>query len=302
MGKLKLGLLIFVLNFSINAFLFSSETIRISVISLKNFGDTKAGKEAHLHFIASRIADQAIKGVTVVDELQDIDQSAMKKLLTAVRSVAHDSINLILSDRVGDKRQEQFGFFWNTKLLDTLGAVQILNSNIFDRDPAFISFKANAGFDFTLCAFHTKPDGKPNELRKELGQLDDIFKQIQDMDENENDIIFVGDFNAPPDKLSQTGQNICITDSLGDMTSSMKFVIRDVPTNLKQSKVYDNIFFELSNTTEYVEGPQHVIRLDSMLDEFTGEIEGDYSLKWFNDNVMDHCPIYAVFRADIDDD
>src|SRR5262245_57182708 len=79
----------------------SAERIRIGVFSLKNFGDSKANKPARLKFIAERIAEQAIKGVCVVDELQDSDSSALKKLEAEVSLRAHMSIDAAFSERVG---------------------------------------------------------------------------------------------------------------------------------------------------------------------------------------------------------
>ncbi len=35
---------------------------------------------------------------------------------------------------------------------------------------------SKAGFDFTLCAFHTRPEGKP--LEDELAFLDDLFQYL----------------------------------------------------------------------------------------------------------------------------
>jgi len=48
-------------------------------------------------------------------------------------------------------------------------------------------------------------EGKP--LKDELASLDDLFMHIQALDNQENDILFVGDFNAPPRANEKTKQD-----------------------------------------------------------------------------------------------
>lgn len=276
------------------------DIIRISVVSLKNFGDSKANDKARLKFIADRIAEQAIKGVCVVDELQDSDGLAMKKLNEAISKSAHVDISMALSERVGGSKKEQFGFFWNKNILDIVGTVKTIYFEEIERDPGTATFKAKAGFDFTLCAFHTRPEGKPP--KDELAFLDDLFMYIQTLDNKENDILFVGDFNAPPSAKEITKQDVGISEMIGPFSSNIYFIIQDKPTNVRQNKIFDNIFFNRNQTNEYISDGQHVIRIDQILNEFTGAINAQEAVGWFLKNVMDHCPIYANFRADIDTD
>lgn len=276
------------------------EIIRISVVSLKNFGDSKADDKPRLKFIADRIAEQAVKGICVVDELQDSDGSAIEKLHKAVTNSAHVDISMAVSKKVGASRKEQFGFFWNKNIVDMVGAVKTIDFEEIERDSGMATFKAKAGFDFTLCAFHTRPEGKP--LRDELAFLDDLFMHFQALDNKENDILFVGDFNAPPNTREKTKQNAGISEMMGTFSSNIYFTIQDKPTNVRQNKIFDNIFFDKNQTDEYISDGQHIVRIDQMLDRFTGEIPDHDRVGWFLQNVMDHCPIYANFRADIDTD
>ena len=89
---------------------------------------------------------------------------------------------------------------------------------------------------------------------------------------------------------------------MGPFSSNIYFVIQDKPTNVRQNKIFDNIFFDKNQTDEYISDDQNVIRIDQMFNEFTGEINGQDAVGWFLKNVMDHCPIYGNFRADIDTD
>jgi len=277
----------------------AAEVVRISAVALKNFGDSKAEDAARLEFIANRIAEQALKGVCVVDELQDKDGSAMDRLHEAVGRAICQDVSMELSDRVGGGRKEQFGFFWNPALLDLIGEETFYFDEI-QRDPSVATFRAKGGFDFTLCAFHTRPAGSP--LRKELDFLDDVFQAVQDADPLENDVIFLGDFNAPPERMTQYGQNLGILDTTGGAIPNVYFVIRDRPTNVRRNKLFDNIFFDALETDEYIPGPQHVLYLDQLLDEYPEEIDDDDPEGWLLRNVMDHCPVYAHFWADRDTD
>ena len=45
-----------------------------------------------------------------------------------------------------------------------------------------------------------------------------------------------------------------------------------------------------------------MVRIDLMLDEYSGEILDENRVSWFGRNVMDHCPVYAVFDGDLDTD
>ena len=40
-----------------------------------------------------------------------------------------------------------------------------------------------------------------------------------------------------------------------------------------------------------------MVRIDNMLDEYTAVIHENDKVGWFLRNVMDHCPVYAVFKA-----
>ena len=298
----KTSYILVVLAFSLATALPSAsyEVIRISVASLKNFGDSKASDIARLRFIADRIAEQAIKGVAVADELQDKDGSAMTKLQDAVSKSAHTPIRMEMSDRVGGGNKEQYGFFWNPEIVALVGSVETIYFDEIERDPWVATFKAKAGFDFTLCAFHTRPSGKP--LKDELRFLDNAFEAVQSASAEENDIIFVGDFNAPPEPNPATSQKLGIARLMGTFSSNIYFVIRDRPTNVKQDKIFDNIFFDKRTTDEYIPEEQHVVRIDTMLHEYTADIPGDDPVGWFLKNVMDHCPVYAHSRADMDTD
>lgn len=280
---------------------FADDTIRISFLALKNFGDSRAGDAPKLEFIADRIAEEAVLGVTVVDELQDSDESAFAVLKQAVNDSAKKHIDMALSKRVGGNKKEQFGFFWNPALVRLKGDVGVQMNARIERDPGVATFTAVDGFDFTLVAFHTRPSGAP--LRQELHALAPVLEAVQDQDTKEQDVIFIGDFNAPPE--DRKGQNDSIRENLGALGNRVTFAIRDAPTNVKQDKIFDNVFFDRSCTDEYIDDGQHVVRLDALLKKYKGTIPGKNEkekVEWFYRNVLDHCPVYANFRADKDSD
>jgi len=71
---------------------------------------------------------------------------------------------------------------------------------------------------------------------------------------------------------------------MGQFSSNIYFTIQDKPTNVRQNKIFDNIFFDKNQTDEYVPGDQHVIRIDQMLNEFTGAINAQDAVGWFLKN------------------
>ena len=280
-----------------------SHKVRIAQVSLKNFGDTKASDEARLLFIADRIAEQAINGICVVDELQDIDGSAFSKLHDAVNNHSESWINFKTGDRVGEEKQEQYGFFWNPELTNPVGSIFTFSNDTIERDPAVATFNCTGPgdtFDFTLVAFHLKPDSNKTELKKELKVLDDIIRTIQEEDPLENDIILIGDFNAPPE--DRNGQSISIKENLNTIGDEVTFAIHE-PTNFKGDKIYDNIFFLTTETDEFIQDSGKIIQLKNMEDYYNGTIpdERDFE-EWFPKNVMDHCPVYAEFYSNKDTD
>ena len=281
----------------------SRDTIRIAQVSLKNFGDTKASNPAIVDFIADRISEQALYGVCVVDELQDKDQSAFAILESAIDARAQVDIKFAVGSRVGGARKEQFGFYWNPFLVEMVGEVETLDGEI-ERDPAYATFNCIGSgdtFDFTLVAFHTRPDSQREELKEELEQFDSILTQIQSMDPNENDIIFIGDFNAPPE--DRVGQSVSIRESMPIHGDNIVFTITSEPTNFNRKKIYDNLFFLKSETTEFVEGSGKVVHLSLMEHEYEGKIPaGNTFENWFYRNVLDHSPVYGEFWVLVDSD
>lgn len=279
------------------------ETIRVAFVALKNFGDAKAENNNALQFIAARVAEQALHGVCAVDEVQDIDGSALEILHRAVEAHAGVDIALAAGGRVGEGSKEQFAFFWNPDLLTPLAPVETVPSEMIERDPALASFRAAAGFDFTLCVFHTPPysGDRQDDLKRELSFLDDLYAQIQAQDGTENDVLFLGDFNAPARDQASTGQKVSISDGMGSFFETLEFVVLDSPTNVLQTKSYDNIFFDPQETTEFRRGSGQIVRLDLMQAFYSGPVEGEWP-RFLQRSLMDHCPVYAEFSAKQDTD
>lgn len=273
--------------------------IRISFFAQKNFGKSKAGKPQVLTFIADRIAEEAVLGVCVVDELQDSGGQGIKKLRDAVGHSAGTEIFLKLSDQVGEGSKEQFGFFWNPNLVDLL-EIHTAYFDGIERDPGVATFKAKEGFDFTLCPFHTPPDSRKADLIRELQTLDHVFRSIQEADPSENDIILLGDFNAPP--FPRAGQSVAMEPNMLASALGVVFLIQDQTTNVIRTKLFDNMILDPHQTTELIDGSSHVVQIDAVQDYFHGHTTVADPQDWLRANVIDHCPIYADFRADLDTD
>lgn len=99
-------------------------------------------------------------------------------------------------------------------------------------------------------------------------------------------------------------QPLGMAEIMGCFASNLHFVIRDMPTNTLQNKLYDNIFFDSRHTDEFILGPQNVVRVDQMWGNFQ-HTDGaapngtpQERQKYLQLKVLDHCPVYAEFRAD----
>ena len=51
---------------------------------------------------------------------------------------------------------------------------------------------------------------------------------------------------------------------MGQFSSNIYFTIQDKPTNVRQNKIFDNIFFDKNQKDEYISDDQNVIRIDQM--------------------------------------
>ena len=129
--------------------------------------------------------------------------------------------------------------------------------------------------------------GDTIRLRKaEVKALADVYRYVQKANGAEDDVLLVGDFNRNPNDAESYSRIMAIPSMIRLFELPQKSHIRD-------SSLYDNIFFQTDYVTEYL-GSSGIDRFD--------ETDFGNDDKAANLAVSDHRPVWAVFRTDLDDD
>jgi len=258
------------------------ETNQISIASwnLKRFGNTKLNDHARMSILLDILKQYDI---IAIQEVMDVTVTLPQKLVDSL-NVDGLNYNFVASNRVGrGTSKEQYLFVYNDDKVDAFldsSGYGIEPMDEFAREPFYCMFKAGE-FDFYLMTIHTDPD----DVEIEIPALKVAFDSLQNAN-SENDIILLGDFNA-----CSPGSEI---DGYIEMTSleviqNIYFAIEG-ETNTRGGKSYDNIIFQSSYTSEFVNSGINVF-------------EAEYNLT--NDEafgVSDHLPVWAIFNIDNDDD
>lgn len=178
---------------------------------------------------------------------------------------------------------ERYAFFWKTQAVSLVGTPSIVKDprDRFIREPFTATFRAGE-FDFTLCTIHVLFGNSKDERRRELRLLDELLASIQRANGSEDDVILLGDFNAPPD------------DAGWQMGSWKALVQPPAKTTVGEVSLYDNIWFDPDLTREYA-GSFGVKAFDT--EAFPGGVRDARR------RVSDHRPVWAAFStAGPDDD
>ncbi len=156
----------------------------------------------------------------------------------------------------------------------------------FDRDPASCSFATHDGhLDFTLVVVHVTWGSKVAYRKAEIRALRDYFRQVQDEDPGDQDVLLGGDFNR--DVGDESFAELLAIPSMLDTTDPAP------PTVVRGSSTYDHILFERRYVTEY-DGVHGVEAFDETL--FGGDAARARTA------VSDHRPVWIVLRVPEQDD
>ena len=194
------------------------------------------------------------------------------------------------SPAVGRGSKERYAFFYKKDLVSVISQGELYpdaadGKDDFARDPYWATFRAGA-FDFSVIAVHVIWGDTVGPRKAEVSALADVYRYVQDVNGVEDDVLLVGDFNRNPNDAESYSQILAIPSMVRLFELPQKSHIRD-------SSLYDNIFFQSDAVTEYLNR--------SGIDRFD---ETDFG----NDDtaanlaVSDHRPVWAVFSTEIDDD
>ena len=195
-----------------------------------------------------------------------------------------------ISDPVGhedEDRRERYAFLYYKGLVNVIRDGELYpdaadgNPNDFVRDPYWATFRAGE-FDFSVIVVHVDWDDAVAVKRAEIMKLAAVYQHVQEANGDEDDVLLVGDFNRNPDDEEAYGELL----KLPSMTHLFRLPQK---SHIKDSSLYDNIFFQKDYVTEYA-GRSGIDKFD----------ETDFG----NDDdaasraVSDHRPVWAVFRID----
>ena len=250
-------------------------TIMVGSFNMERLGPSKL-KDA---WVMERFAEIIRQfDVIALQEITSTDQRTLPILVELVNR-SGGRYNYTISPRIGRPSTgyyEQYAYVFDTSRIQSSPEVSYVVSDPGDtlhREPFCGRFQTVAAgyqpFSFTLINNHTDPD----EIGHELDVLADVYRSVRQYEYPEDDIILLGDLNAPPKGLKSLGQ-------IPDLVP----LIQTMFTNTRQNKILDNILVDRVQTREFT-GRAGIISLEKM-----------FSLQMKDaERISDHVPIWAEF-------
>lgn len=244
----------------------------------------KSRTDAELKAIARTLADYNF--IAIVELRDEVVLQRTQRILSEMGK----TYQYQLSPAVGSGVKERYAFLYESELVSVVTRGELYpdaadGKGDFIRDPYWATFRAGA-FDFSVIAVHVIW-GDTVRLRKaEVKALADVYRYVQKANGAEDDVLLVGDFNRNPNDAESYSRIMAIPSMIRLFELPQKSHIRD-------SSLYDNIFFQTDYVTEYL-GSSGIDRFD--------ETDFGNDDKAANLAVSDHRPVWAVFRTDLDDD
>lgn len=165
----------------------------------------------------------------------------------------------------------------------------------FERRPFFASFRSG-DFDFTAALVHIYWGNGSTDPIAEVAALDDVWTYMQGLDEHEDDILLMGDFNidtpsaAPFSDLLALGVDPLLF-TAGTLTTY------STATSTIGASWYDNIWTDYSHTGHEFAGMSGV---DYLHRRFF--LDASWPHLDVRANISDHCPVWAQFFISKGDD
>jgi endonuclease/exonuclease/phosphatase family metal-dependent hydrolase len=250
--------------------------IHIASFNIQVFGTSKLRKRPVMNILAevARRFD-----VMAIQEVRAKDDHVVPTFVELINSTGR-KYDFVIGPRLGrTSSKEQYAFIFDTARIevDRSSMYTVADpQDRFQREPTVVRFRVRGpadgqAFTFTLADIHTEPD----EARKEMDALADVFVGIQNNGSGEDDVILLGDLNSDEYHLGRMGQ-----------LPGIQHVVTGVTTNTRRTHMYDNIMFDRRPTVEYT-GRWGVLDLRN---EYLLPL--DQALE-----VSDHFPVWAEFSA-----
>jgi len=250
------------------------DTIRVASFNIQVFGTSKSNKPVVMDYLA-RIVRRF--DLVAVQEIRSKDQDIIPRFVEEINE-AGCSYDYVIGPRLGrTSSKEQYAFIFDMASIE-VDRMQLYTvddpEDVLHREPLVGWFRVrgpptDSAFTFTLVNIHTDPD----ETDQELNALDDVFRAVVNDGRNEKDVILLGDLNVDDRHLGQLGE-----------ISGIAWAISGVPTNVRGTKLYDNLIFHKQATNEFT-GRSGVF---NFMREYN--LTMDQALE-----ISDHMPVWAEF-------
>jgi len=277
MKKILVSLiLLFITSFSIGDTALSSYS---SIGSLNTLHLGWAGKDN------SKLA-KVISSFDLISLQEVMTEHGIKQVEKEVEKITGKDWGYLLSPySVGEGTyKEYYGFMWKkekVKLLKDLGFYPEKNKNDFIREPFGATFKID-NIDITLVTCHLVYGDSIKERRSEADKLYDVYNYFQNINNEEQDVIILGDFN-----LKGTDKSFFRLKSIDQIRNI--FYDHMKTTLNKEGKLvsaYDNIFVSKYTTEKEIE--TNFVLYQHPLHEYR--------------KISDHLPVGIIMNTSSDDD
>ena len=255
----------------------AKETILIASFNIQVFGESKVKDR----WVMERLAEVIRQfDIVAIQEVRSKDQTILSSLVNFVNALG-GRYDYLIGPRLGrTDSKEQYAYVYDaSRIITGKDCSYTLNDDIdlLHREPLIARFVArttltNRPWSFSMVNLHTDPD----EATAEVNAMGSIMREIRNyefMAGQEDDVILLGDFNAPPAKMASL-----------QTQAGMRPLIVNQPTNVRETELYDNILIEPMANVEFT-GRAGVMSLR----EFLGISVND-ALK-----LSDHNPVWAEF-------
>ena len=244
----------------------------------------KSRTDTELKQIAKTLADYDFIAIV---ELRD--EAVLNRTQTILAQMGK-TYQYQLSPAVGRGVKERYAFLYKPSVVSIIRSGELYpdaadGRDDFARDPYWATFQAG-GFDFSIIAVHVIWGKTVAPRKAEVRALADVYRYVQEANGTEEDVLLVGDFNRNPTDMDAYSRIM----SIPSMARLFNFPEK---SHIKDSSLYDNIFFQQDHVKEYLD--------ISGIDRFD-ETDFGNDDKAANLAVSDHRPVWAVFSTKVDDD
>ena len=243
----------------------------------------RSRNDGELNKIAQTLIDYDFIAISEVR-----DEKVLKRIQKILSELGAE-YGYLVSDpvgREGSSYRERYAFLYYKGLVSVVKNGEFYpdaadGTDDFVRDPYWATFRAGR-FDFSVIVVHVIWGDKVAARRAEVMELAEVYEYVQEANGAEDDVLLVGDFNREPDDI-RAYSNLM---ALPSMTQLFQLPQK---SHIRDSSLYDNIFFQTNYVTEYLGS--------SGIDKFD-ETDFGNDDRAANLAVSDHRPVWAVFRID----